>query len=515
MSLGYHSLFILQDGTVGGVGQNNTGQLGVSNTSNALALVRPDVSSVIQIACGAYHTMFLLENGTVKACGTNGSGELGLGVSSGGSMLPVLTNFQNVKQVACGSDFTVVVKKDGRVQSSGFNAFGQLGIGNTISTTEIKTLSLTGVKKVACGGSHVLFLMEDGKVMAVGNNDTGQLGIGNTTRQSTPQLVSIEGVKDIACGNYHSVFIMNDNSVKSCGYNEYGQLGTKDQVNKNVPTLLSISNVKKVSCGNNHTVFLLNDGTVRTIGRNDVGQLGNGYSSAGSTAFQDPGLSDVKDIATGIIHSLFLKKDNSLWGCGYNNAGQLGTGKTSNGELSTVGSIINGIQKMSDANLSEIKFLFQQVDQFKTWLAGSWKDISGPVTKDLFLVEGVSSLSGIPTSALTNGTKILKWSEESSESKLVMTVPKTLYDASNKLYKGIGIVETASESLTFKPKTLIVNGDHTEAIFSFSLDDGVTWYTITSGEVKDISGIVGTKLKVHASLPTATSTLTALSYAWA
>lgn len=517
MSLGYHTIFLMQDGSIKGVGMNSNNQLGIGNFNDQSVIQAVSLSGVKEIAYGASHTMFLMQDGTVKATGQNRYGQLGNNNPIINAPFGVNTiqdiNLLNVKQIACGTFHTMFLMQDGTVKAVGYNVAGQLGTGDVINQSSIQTLSLTGVRQVACGSNHTMFLMEDGTVKAVGQNEYGQLGVGNTNNQTSIQAVPITGVKEIICGTSYTIFLMLDGTAKSVGRSAHGQLANGSTATVTTIQNVLVTEIKKVACGSNHTVFLLKNGTVKSVGSNSFGELGNGTTSVTQAMIQSINLEGVKDIWCGASYTMFLMNDGTVKCTGYNSYGSLGIGNTNH--QSTIQSVpITGVLAI-EKDISMMKLLFQHLNQIKTWLSGSWKSLSGPLTKDLFIAEGVSSLSGIPTSALTNGTKILKWSDDASTSKLVMTVPRTLYDASNKLYKGIGIVETATETLAFKPKTLIVNADHTEAIFSFSLDDGATWYTITSGEVKDISGIVGTKLKVRASLPTATSTLTALSYAWA
>lgn len=83
------------------------------------------------------------------------------------------------------------------------------------------------------------------------------------------------------------------------------------------------------------------------------------------------------------------------------------------------------------------------------------------------------------------------------------------------MYVGDCVLESEIEELPTGRKQLIVNADHQNCTFEFSLDDGTTWYNTAIGEVKDITTIEGNLLKIRVTLPDNTATITAISYAWA
>ena len=517
MGLSYHTLAITKDGKVMGVGRNQQGQLAVTDYQNKSVPVEILVPNVSKVYTGSIFSYLLLKDGTAKSMGYNNDGQLGNNgaITSGRYGTADLQNVSvsGIKDIATGSYFAFFIMNDGTLKACGDNSFGQLGVGNNTKVTSVRNVPILGVKQIACGGGHTMFLMQDGSVKGVGQNDQGQLGIGNNTHQYTVQNIPITGVKQIACGSLYTMFLMQDGTVKATGNNDAYQLNTGTNISSNsIVNALSV-NVKAIYCGAQHNIFWMNDGKIKGQGGNEVGQLGLG-DVINKVDPQEINISNVKEISCGANHSVFLLNDGTIKSCGWNQMGQLGvqTGDSSTpvtSAFSNVNSIMDTLTKVTN------RFLFQQVDQLKTWLSGNWKNVTGPLTKELFLAEGVASLAGIPPSMLTNGTKVLKWSDDPAASTLSSTIPKSLYDPTNKLYKGIGVVETAKETLTAKPKTLIVNADHTEALLSFSLDNGVSWYTIGNGEVKNINSLNGLELKVRATLPTTTATITALSYAWA
>jgi alpha-tubulin suppressor-like RCC1 family protein len=80
-----HSVFLLSDGTVMTCGQNNYGQLGDGTNTDRNSPVyvyttgTTKLSNVKNVYTGGYHTLFLLNDGTVYVCGRNTDGQLGNG----------------------------------------------------------------------------------------------------------------------------------------------------------------------------------------------------------------------------------------------------------------------------------------------------------------------------------------------------------------------------------------------------------------------------------------------------
>ena len=183
--------------------------------------------TVKQVAAGSFHTVFLMNDGTVKAVGRNSYGQLGDGTTTQRTTpVSVIGINGTVKQISAGYGYTVFLMEDGTVKTVGSNSYGQLGDGTkTQRTTPVSVIGLNGtVKQISAGSYHTVFLMEDETVKAVGRNSDGQSGDGTTTQRSTP--VSVTGlngtVKQILAGSYHTVFLMNDGTAKAVGRNSYG-----------------------------------------------------------------------------------------------------------------------------------------------------------------------------------------------------------------------------------------------------------------------------------------------------
>lgn len=70
-------MILTDEGDVYGVGANDDGQLGQATTIGSFSSFQKlPISGVKHLACGFYHSILLLEDGTVKSVGINSSGQL-------------------------------------------------------------------------------------------------------------------------------------------------------------------------------------------------------------------------------------------------------------------------------------------------------------------------------------------------------------------------------------------------------------------------------------------------------
>ena len=233
-----HSAAIWTFGVVYSWGNNELDQLGDGTTGQA----QPESETPVQVyklvgatrlAAGGFHTLALLENGTISAWGDDEFGQLGNN-STKNKEKPVTVKeaggntLTGVTAVAAGEDDSLALLTSGKVMAWGDDESGQLGDGRETTRKKIATpvLNLANVRAIASGAEHSLALLNDGTVMAWGNNEYGQLGNGATKNSTTP--VHVQGltqVTAIAAGGNHSVALTEDGTVFTWGENEYGQLG--------------------------------------------------------------------------------------------------------------------------------------------------------------------------------------------------------------------------------------------------------------------------------------------------
>jgi alpha-tubulin suppressor-like RCC1 family protein len=189
-----HSLALLSDGTVRAWGHNRQGQLGDGTTTNRGTPVSlPGLwgATVTAIAAGQYHSLALLQDGTVWAWGSNERGQLGDGTTTDRSTPMIVAGLSGVTAIAAGYNHSLALLSDGTVRAWGENGSGRLGDGTTTDrSTPVNVAGLSGVIAIAAGYDHSLALLSDGTVRAWGRNQERQLGDGTTTSRGTPVLVT-------------------------------------------------------------------------------------------------------------------------------------------------------------------------------------------------------------------------------------------------------------------------------------------------------------------------------------
>ncbi|MCZ6690889.1 MAG: hypothetical protein O7H41_14950, partial [Planctomycetota bacterium] len=173
---GFHTVALMDDGTLRAWGFNGTGALGDGTTTDSSVPVQVVdgagglLSGVVAVAAGASHTVALMDDGTLRAWGSNFSGQLGDGTFTHSSVPVQVVDgagglLTNVAAAAGGSSHTVAMLDDGTVRAWGENRFGQLGDGTpSSSTVPVQVVDgaggfLTGVAAVAAGGRHAVALI--------------------------------------------------------------------------------------------------------------------------------------------------------------------------------------------------------------------------------------------------------------------------------------------------------------------------------------------------------------------
>jgi alpha-tubulin suppressor-like RCC1 family protein len=198
-----HSLFLLSDGNVKSVGNNTYGQLGDHTTTHRQTPVAvygvSGWGGATAIACGGYHSMFLLSDGTVRSVGNNGRGRLGDGTTTDRSYTVAVSSVSGCTAIAGGGSHSMFLLSDGTVKSVGDNDYGQLGLGilpsppHHFASTAVAVSGITGCTAIAGGGTHSLFLLSDNTCKSVGMNSYGQLGDG-TTATFRISILAVSGI---------------------------------------------------------------------------------------------------------------------------------------------------------------------------------------------------------------------------------------------------------------------------------------------------------------------------------
>ncbi|XP_044049751.1 probable E3 ubiquitin-protein ligase HERC4 [Siniperca chuatsi] len=195
-----HSVALTKDGQVYTWGQDSRGQLGLGERkpgANSPQHLR-SLSAVplVQIAAGGEQSFALSVSGGVFGWGRNDSGQLGLGdTTDRHTPTPVLClNMKKTVRISCGKDHTAILTKTGAVFTFGSGQYGQLGhnsFSDELRPRLVAELWGAKVTKVACGRHHTLVMTDSKRVYSFGCGEQGQLGHGEASHWSVPLPVQM------------------------------------------------------------------------------------------------------------------------------------------------------------------------------------------------------------------------------------------------------------------------------------------------------------------------------------
>ena len=241
-------------------------------------------------AAGAYHSVALLEDGSVFTFGAAQLGQLGRPTSGAtdSAGLPVDATPRPVElpspAVGVGAAFynTFARCRDGGVYGAGENQYQQLGAlsRNVHAMTRIAELDGEPIEEMAGGYCHCLFRTTDGRVLTTGAGDDGQRGDGaDDEARPTVSLAALPvAATRISAGANHSLALTADGDVYAWGSNEHGELGLGDDVDAattpaRVPRPPDGAAYVAVSAGYAHSVLTDARGRAWAVGSGDNGQL--------------------------------------------------------------------------------------------------------------------------------------------------------------------------------------------------------------------------------------------------
>ncbi len=187
----FHSLFIKSDGSLWAMGEQSYGQLGDGTYGGpykpATNLAERVVSSgVVAVAAGSFHSLFLKDDGSLWGMGDNSHGQLGIRTLP--SNVPDQIVPSGVVAVGAGDYQSVFLKADGSLWSLGATFFGD---GTWGDTNRPACIVPGGVTAFAVGAHCVLFLKNDSSLWGLGLNTYGGLGDGftNTVSRFPEQII--------------------------------------------------------------------------------------------------------------------------------------------------------------------------------------------------------------------------------------------------------------------------------------------------------------------------------------
>lgn len=364
------SVALMSNGSVWAWGES-TAQLGPGNMNamankfdydwtmvNSSVPVRLNISNVKSISNANHLILFLKDDGTVWAWGDNEYGQLGNGEYTDAKndinkQIVQVTNLTDIIAVSAGNTHCLALKKDGTIWAWGSNVFGELGNGISSNgefipgeVVPVQVKGLSQVRSISAGYFYSIALTEDGSVWIWGNNG---FQVGNNQTNLLPVKLSLSNVTSISAGlNDFSLALKDDGTVWAWGDINNGLFENNGNYLEKPIKIDGLSNIAAISAGDTQSMALDKDGTIWIRGENQMGQLGLGMLSGNdiTTPVKVPGLTNIMNISTGNFYNLALSNDGMVWGWGINSNGQIGIGTNIANVLSPI-VIVNGTSTSS------------------------------------------------------------------------------------------------------------------------------------------------------------------------
>jgi alpha-tubulin suppressor-like RCC1 family protein len=185
------STAIKTDGTLWTCGYGDNGQLGNNTTTGPLGqtLIFYQVGTLnnwSKVSNNGRGSLSIKTDSTLWSWGQNNFGQLGLSDTDNRSSPVQIGTLSNWSvNISSAWFYNAAIKTDGTLWAWGNNSFGQLGLSNrTHRSSPVQVGTASNWSKVSCGGTHMAALKTDGTLWTCGYNRWGQLGLSNITNRS-------------------------------------------------------------------------------------------------------------------------------------------------------------------------------------------------------------------------------------------------------------------------------------------------------------------------------------------
>ena len=312
----WFALALQSNGTLWSWGDNNFGQLGLSDITNRSSPIQVGALSVwTQVIAGSAYGLAIQSNSTLWSWGNNNTGQLGLSDTVIRSSPVQVGALSTWTKIAAGTTMSLAIQSNSTLWSWGGNDVGQLGLSDiTNRSSPIQVGALSVWTGIACGYGHSLAIQSNGTLWSWGNNSLGALGLSNITNRSSPVQVGALSVwTKIACGYRHSLALQSNGTLWSWGGNSFGQLGSSNITHRSSPAQVGALLWKEIAASDRHSLAIQSNGTLWVWGGNSYGQLGLGDLNRRSSPVQVGTLSNWSKIAAGTGHALAIQSDSNLW----------------------------------------------------------------------------------------------------------------------------------------------------------------------------------------------------------
>ena len=140
------TLVLLSDGTIKSWGSNENGQLGNNSTTASFTPITVNnISTAINISAhpDSYHSLALLDDGTIMSWGLNTNGQLGDNSTTRRYTPVTVSGINNAIAISAGTDYSMALLSDGTIKTWGINTYGQLG--NNSTTNSLIPVNVSGI----------------------------------------------------------------------------------------------------------------------------------------------------------------------------------------------------------------------------------------------------------------------------------------------------------------------------------------------------------------------------------
>ena len=255
-----HTVALKTNGTLWGWG--NTQAFEINNFPAPFYHVNPVQMSFDtdwnKIYGGYFKTFAIKNNGTLWGIGRNQSGDLGIGNTNSLLSLTQIGTDTNWSKISAARDrFTMALKTNGTLWAWGNNENGRLGDGTSINRYSPVQIGTSTWKDIAAGNFHCIGIKSDGTLWQWGSYGliNGAFLIPNS---NTPVQVGTDtNWKSVAAGYCTSYAIKEDNTLYAWGYNG-GYLGDGTSISRATPTLIPCSQLNSVTFNESLITFYPN-----------------------------------------------------------------------------------------------------------------------------------------------------------------------------------------------------------------------------------------------------------------
>ena len=278
-----HQLWLKEDGTVWGGGENNDGARGDAEEAKVYKRFKPiaDLKDVVQIEVHDDASAALKADGTVWVWGM-------FGYADSSHKPRPLPGMSEIQAIASGDDFVVGVKRDGSVWLAG-NDYQGLSGGNDASLKgAVRIEGLADVAAVGAATWTAYAVKKDGSVWGWGSGVFDLLGAGGKFDAYDPsvgnpkplQIPGLANVVALSGGDRHMLALTRDGKVYAWGDNEDNALGDFDlrelkSVHEGLPRRVDrLPTIAAIAAGYDFSLALDREGKVWVWGNNTYGTLG-------------------------------------------------------------------------------------------------------------------------------------------------------------------------------------------------------------------------------------------------